>query len=43
MQNNDVIPRGNSKQLQAIGNIGLHLSDFETEVCSDSNIKGVVG
>jgi len=29
----DLIPNGNAKQLQAIGNIGLHLSDFETEVC----------
>ena len=26
------IPKGNSDQLKAIGNIGLHLSDFETEV-----------
>ena len=26
------ISKGNSDQLQSIGNIGLHLSDFETEV-----------
>lgn len=26
------IPKGNSDELRAIGNIGLHLSDFETEV-----------
>lgn len=29
---NDNIPTGNAKKLQQIGNIGLHLSDFETQV-----------
>lgn len=32
LRNESNIPSGNAKQLEQIGNVGLHLSDFETQV-----------